>query len=154
VCTGDTCQTSGCDDDVRNGDESDVDCGGACPGCGDTKECGAGADCGGGRCESGVCCTADSACACAVLSGVTYSFCAGPLDWTAASSACGADGKRLVIVDSGDENGWLSATASTADLTSLWLGGSDSMVEGEWRWGDGRQFWSGLDPMSGGGRLH
>jgi hypothetical protein len=25
------------------------------------------------------------------------------------------------------------------------------MVEGEWRWGDGRQFWSGLDPMSGGG---
>jgi hypothetical protein len=150
VCTDDACHPPECDDGVQNGDESDVDCGGACPGCDDAKACTSGTDCGGGRCETGVCCTADSACDCASTSGVTYSFCAGPLDWSGSSSACTADGKRLVVVDSAEENAWLSATASAADLTSLWLGGSDGAVEGEWRWGDGSHFWQGLDVTSGG----
>jgi hypothetical protein len=33
-----------------NGDESDVDCGGSCPGCGELEDCSGGADCGSGVC--------------------------------------------------------------------------------------------------------
>src|SRR4051812_44077059 len=51
------CSTAGkggpdpaCDDGARNGDESDVDCGGSCAACGDGAVCAVGTDC-----ESKVC---------------------------------------------------------------------------------------------------
>jgi hypothetical protein len=40
---------------VQNGTESDVDCGGSCPGCPDGKMCNTGADCLGAGCAGGVC---------------------------------------------------------------------------------------------------
>ena len=47
-----------CMDGVKNGDESDVDCGGAtCTKCGDGKECKAGADCASAACAMGKCAT-------------------------------------------------------------------------------------------------
>lgn len=51
-----------CNDAVKNGSETDVDCGGAsCPTkCGNAKACSAGADCVSGSCADGVCC--DVAC--------------------------------------------------------------------------------------------
>ncbi|MBI4699655.1 MAG: hypothetical protein HY744_00570 [Deltaproteobacteria bacterium] len=66
-CGPDTCNGNGlcrCTDSVQNGDESDVDCGGAaCPKCAAGKKCAAPADCASGFCPpgDGVCCK--SACA-------------------------------------------------------------------------------------------
>jgi Protein of unknown function (DUF1554) len=44
-----------CDDNVKNGNESDVDCGGLCAPCGDAKACSAGPDCASGICSAGTC---------------------------------------------------------------------------------------------------
>lgn len=46
---------SACADGLRDGLESDVDCGGACDGCADGLACGVDADCLNGRCEAGTC---------------------------------------------------------------------------------------------------
>ena len=56
-----------CSDKVKNGSESDVDCGGTCPACADGKACGAGTDCTSGVCTAGKCtgasCTDKDICA-------------------------------------------------------------------------------------------
>jgi len=45
-----------CSDKIKNGDETDVDCGGACPAdCGPLAGCAINADCVGGLCEAGAC---------------------------------------------------------------------------------------------------
>ncbi|MEY3015680.1 MAG: hypothetical protein RIT45_4415, partial [Pseudomonadota bacterium] len=45
-----------CTDGSKNGDETDVDCGGSCPdACKDDKVCKADSDCASGNCESGLC---------------------------------------------------------------------------------------------------
>ena len=54
MCTT-LCKPPACDDLLKSGDESDVDCGGACPGCGLDKACGDGGDCGSGFCSNGLC---------------------------------------------------------------------------------------------------
>lgn len=55
--TGTACIRSGsCSDGLKNGQESDVDCGGVCPAkCSKDKECKAGADCASGLCMNSVC---------------------------------------------------------------------------------------------------
>ncbi len=55
VCVGGLCAAPACNDHVRNGDEADVDCGGACPDCLDFQLCTSSADCGSGVCIGGVC---------------------------------------------------------------------------------------------------
>ena len=44
-----------CSDGVKNGSESDVDCGGTCPRCAVGKTCTSRNDCASSRCESGTC---------------------------------------------------------------------------------------------------
>jgi hypothetical protein len=44
-----------CDDQTLNGDESDVDCGGSCPACGDGQTCDDDDDCQSGFCDQGTC---------------------------------------------------------------------------------------------------
>ena len=44
-----------CKDGIKNGNESDVDCGGSCGKCGGGKRCAANADCVGPLCTAGVC---------------------------------------------------------------------------------------------------
>ena len=61
VCTAGACQAASTTDGVKNGDETDIDCGGATastPRCADTKACGASTDC-----TSGVCDPATKKCA-------------------------------------------------------------------------------------------
>ena len=58
VCSGSplTCQAPLCTDTVKNGTESDVDCGGAtCPKCAPNKACTANGDCVGGSCNGTTC---------------------------------------------------------------------------------------------------
>jgi hypothetical protein len=55
VCMGGVC-TFSCFDGLRNGTETDVDCGGAtCPKCAFGKRCAAGVDCVTGVCVMGIC---------------------------------------------------------------------------------------------------
>ncbi len=51
---------SACDDGVRNGSESDRDCGGSCAACENGKDCSDDGDCGSGSCSAGTC--ADPSC--------------------------------------------------------------------------------------------
>lgn len=55
VCTGGTCAAPVCTDQKKNGDETDVDCGGDCGGCGAGKACEVDGDCKSAACEGGVC---------------------------------------------------------------------------------------------------
>jgi hypothetical protein len=58
ICDADTlsCRASACDDEVLNGAESDIDCGGAsCTGCADLRVCLVADDCSSGVCQSGLC---------------------------------------------------------------------------------------------------
>ncbi|MFT4038436.1 MAG: hypothetical protein QM692_09670 [Thermomicrobiales bacterium] len=54
-----------CSDDIRNGSETGVDCGGSCPRCANGQACGSVADCTSARCAGGVCaaCAVDMDCA-------------------------------------------------------------------------------------------
>ncbi|HPY19976.1 MAG TPA: hypothetical protein PLM08_19970, partial [Polyangiaceae bacterium] len=58
VCnaTAKTCSAPACDDKVKNGSETDVDCGGSCPnGCAAGKACKENGDCKGGQCDANQC---------------------------------------------------------------------------------------------------
>lgn len=53
-----------CTDGVRNGTESDVDCGGSCPRCSEGRQCGSRQDCDTALCPNGSCqaCTRENQC--------------------------------------------------------------------------------------------
>jgi len=55
VCEGGECRAPACDDEVRNGDETGVDCGGSCEGCAAGTACTADGDCASGRCREKTC---------------------------------------------------------------------------------------------------
>ena len=55
VCEGGECEAPTCDDRVQNGDETDVDCGGSCPGCPANDFCQENGDCLSGRCAAQLC---------------------------------------------------------------------------------------------------
>jgi hypothetical protein len=52
---GDGAEGDHCTNGVRDGDESDVDCGGSCPRCAAGKSCVANTDCQSGSCRAAVC---------------------------------------------------------------------------------------------------
>jgi hypothetical protein len=55
-CVGGVCQTATCSDSVKNGSESDVDCGGGgCAKCGAGKTCTGASNCASGVCTGGKC---------------------------------------------------------------------------------------------------
>ncbi|WP_437828350.1 hypothetical protein [Sorangium sp. So ce1153] len=56
VCSDNRCARAACDDEVRNGSEGDVDCGGpSCVPCGRKKRCAVHDDCASGVCSLGQC---------------------------------------------------------------------------------------------------
>jgi hypothetical protein len=55
VCVANTCIAAQCNDGVKNGSETDKDCGGTCPPCAFNKVCGSNSDCIGQSCVGGVC---------------------------------------------------------------------------------------------------
>ena len=57
TCVDGSCRSPSCHDDVRNQDETDIDCGGAmCPLCDLGGKCEIAEDCATGACETGACC--------------------------------------------------------------------------------------------------
>lgn len=66
-----------CDDKIRNGSESDVDCGGSCYACADGKTCVEGPDCESGSCNDGTCVC------------VPVCTCGGGKDYACGSDSCG-----------------------------------------------------------------
>ncbi len=68
ICANGLCAEASCSDSVRNGQESDVDCGGGCGKCSNDKTCSTGSDCISGTCTSGVCVEADT-CTDGILDG-------------------------------------------------------------------------------------
>jgi len=63
LCVGGICSqqvATSCSDGIRNGSESDVDCGGSCVLCTDGRQCLAGSDCASGLCSSAGRCTTAS----------------------------------------------------------------------------------------------
>ncbi len=55
MCDDDVCVSASCNDNVKNGHESDVDCGGTCPGCQEGAHCWLNSDCLSKNCESNIC---------------------------------------------------------------------------------------------------
>ena len=55
VCQANTCVPASCGDMVKNGDESDLDCGGSCGPCATGEACGAAGDCASGVCTGSMC---------------------------------------------------------------------------------------------------
>ena len=55
VCQNNACVAASCADTVKNGDETDTDCGGGCGPCADTKACAEAKDCTSGVCTGNVC---------------------------------------------------------------------------------------------------
>lgn len=63
ACQGGACVAAAtCVDGIKNGPETDVDCGGPCIPCADGKACQAGFDCLSGLCNNGVCAPAQGQC--------------------------------------------------------------------------------------------
>jgi hypothetical protein len=92
VCNAmNVCVASPCNDAVKNGAESDVDCGGGtCPKCGSGKTCNVSADCASSTCTGGTCA---ASCTDLVKDGTeTDVDCGGTCPTRCASGlACGAD---------------------------------------------------------------
>ncbi len=57
VCSGSLCQAPSCGDGLRNGSETDIDCGGGCPGCGLGGVCSVAMDCASSVCGATAHCT-------------------------------------------------------------------------------------------------
>lgn len=81
-----------CDDGIRNGTESDVDCGGLCPGCGAGASCSEDADCSTDGCVASICRVGPSA-------GFTLTPYAGeaPILITATSEATPGDAPLALV---------------------------------------------------------
>jgi hypothetical protein len=94
-----SCNPPSCMDGVKNGGESDVDCGGMCPRCSDGKSCASAVDCSSSSCQMGLC--APAACNDAVKNGTETDIdCGGICPRCAVGSGCAnaADCQSLLCV--------------------------------------------------------
>src|SRR5436305_5707795 len=108
ACVLGVCQPvapAACDDHVKNGTESDVDCGGTCAPCGATLRCTNGSDC-----ASTIC--VNNACSCPAGQHVSGTTCATNTD-----TACGASATDCTTVFPGGR-GACNSAAGACVLTS------------------------------------
>ncbi|XP_035375887.1 C-type lectin domain family 4 member E-like [Electrophorus electricus] len=86
------------------------------------------------------------------FSGKCYYFSTDEETWTASQDACVAAGGHLVIVSSSGEQNFLKRSKPGSGREFYWIGLTDAVVEGEWRWLDGTKlsqtsrFWAGTEP--------
>ena len=79
-------------------------------------------------------------CVCERLSGRDYMFCPTPVTFAVAQGRCDQAGGALASVDDAEENVRLSQGMQALEADDFWLSGTDTQVEGVWRWQDGRVF--------------
>ncbi len=115
-----------CADGIKDGDETDVDCGGSCDKCGDGKLCNSNADCiSGGTCTAG---TDGSRCVCPTVCGSqSDQYCA---DTTTDFYNCGACGRSCILsqacrdstcvdLPSGDPTSRIDIVATCSDSPTM-----------------------------------
>lgn len=125
-CSEDGVCVAECDDGIRNGTESDVDCGGSCAGCEGGLVCAEDEDCTSGLCEAGTC--ASAACDDGVRNGAeTDVDCGGPCDPCPGGGGCAVDGDCVTLVCM---EGMCAATTCTngivdGDESDVDCGGAD-----------------------------
>jgi hypothetical protein len=106
--------------------------------------------CGGGEPEddtrtvaSGV--APDTLCVSAVFNGHTYWFCNNVRNWSTARSKCEAVGLNLARIDTAAENDFIRTQMTFGFWNKAWIGGSDTVTEGTWRWTfNNSRFWTGV----------
>ena len=104
ACTAGTCQGGSCIpiclDGIKNGSETDVDCGGTCPRCANGQSCVTRNDCAGAICTGGTCqacfpassCASGASCICRKPVGGGPGVCAGdPVGPAPSCAECPAD---------------------------------------------------------------
>ncbi|XP_066537301.1 C-type lectin domain family 4 member F-like [Hoplias malabaricus] len=69
--------------------------------------------------------------------GKCYYFSTDKKTWTDSRDACVAEGGHLVIVSSTEEQEFLKKSAPIPDKNYYWVGLTDVVKEGDWRWLDG-----------------
>lgn len=85
-------------------------------------------------------CSPDVNCTFSSFDGTDYFFCDGPADYPTAKSKCESASLHLVRIDGAQENAFLASSISNG----RWVGGTDGVSEGDWRWEiGGDQFWQG-----------
>ena len=68
---------------------------------------------------------------------LAYQVISGSRTWSEAAAACEAIGHQLALVRNADDQAALSAALTSSAGFFVWIGASDSMNEGQWRWRDG-----------------
>ncbi len=151
VCTANKCisTAAACADTVKNGTETDVDCGGACATkCADTKDCAVAADCMSSVCTANKCISTAAACADTVKNGTeTDVDCGG-----ACATKCGFDKGCNVASDcaSGICTANKCAEPKAANLIGHWtFGGAEPLKELTGNWADLGFFGTGSSVASG-----
>ncbi len=135
VCQNHICASPGCVDFVKNGDETDIDCGGSCAPCGIGAFCNGPSDCVSGICN-GTCqpCTTDSACApdqycdstgtcqstkvtgdaCTASGQCQSGFCPA-LDGVCCENACAGSCEACMLIKTGSPNGSCAPVTANSD---------------------------------------
>ncbi|XP_072543992.1 C-type lectin domain family 4 member E-like [Salminus brasiliensis] len=71
--------------------------------------------------------------------GKCYYFSTDGKTWTASRDACVAVGGDLVIINTPEEEDFIKRSTSPSHLNYYWVGLTDAVKEGDWRWLDGTE---------------
>ncbi len=72
---------------------------------------------------------------CTAIDGANVCYCESRLDWPSARDACADSGLVLAkVADADGADAIRKAVPSSGNSDEVWLGGTDELVEGEWRW--------------------
>ncbi|MBW2979893.1 hypothetical protein KY360_00570 [Candidatus Woesearchaeota archaeon] len=90
-CDDGFCAATSCDDNIENGDETDVDCGGDCDPCEDGENCISNSDCESNNCRNGICTTLGECEDKTLTNGESDIDCGGPCPGCMVGDFCNTD---------------------------------------------------------------
>jgi hypothetical protein len=114
-----------CADGVKNGNESDIDCGGSCAKCGGGKACGADPDCAGNVCQGGVCTPHPNGAGAAPTSGQLLGIASGQgatataPGWAITASGIGASTFRVTALGSNSSDELYGTISSAGTISGV-----------------------------------